>query len=324
MIDKVLVTGASGFIGRRFVASLKHAGVDVRAVFRSGEALITAQGFGIAERVMVNDLTAATDWGYALSGVNIVVHLAARVHVMQESSADALAEFRLVNVEGTLALARQAAAAGVRRFVFMSSIKVNGEVTSPGRPFTAADTPAPADPYGVSKYEAEQGLFKLARSTGLEVVVIRPVLVYGPGVGANFMSMMRWLSREVPLPLGAIKNRRSMVALDNLVDLTRACLWHPAAANEVFLASDGEDLSTPELLRRTASALGKRARLFDVPAGLLGTSARLMGKGAFAQRLCGSLQADITKTLQLLDWKPPLSVNEGLLLAAAHFRGHAD
>lgn len=324
MTDKVLVTGASGFIGRRFVASLKHAGVDVRAVFRSGETPLTVQGFGSGERVLVNDLTASTDWGHALSGVDIVVHLAARVHVMQESSADPLAEFRLVNVEGTLALARQAAAAGVRRFVFMSSIKVNGEVTSPGRPFTAADTPAPADPYGVSKYEAEQGLFALARSTGMEVVVIRPVLVYGPGVGANFMSMMRWLNREVPLPLGAIKNSRSMVALENLVDLTRVCLWHPAAANEVFLASDGEDLSTPELLRRTASAFGKRARLFYVPAGLLGTSARLMGKGAFAQRLCGSLQADITKTQQLLDWKPPLSVNEGLSLAAAYFRENAD
>lgn len=245
-----------------------------------------------------------------------MVHAAARVHVMDDRASDPLAEFRRINVQGTLNLARQAAAAGVRRFVFISSIKVNGEATKLGIPFSADDIPAPLDPYGVSKMEAEQGLREIAAQTGMEVVIIRPPLVYGPGVKANFRAMMHWLTRGVPLPLGAIHNRRSLVALDNLVDLIVSCLDHPAAANQTFLVSDGEDLSTTQLLRRMGRALGKPVRLIPVPPALIKVGATLMGKRAVAQRLCDSLQVDISKTRQLLGWSPLLSVDEGLKKAA--------
>lgn len=268
---------------------------------------------------MVGDLEATTDWRTALDGVDSVVHLAARVHVMQDTASDPLAEFRRVNVAGTLNLARQAALAGVRRLVFVSSVKVNGEGTMPGRPYTADDVPAPLDAYGVSKHEAEVGLREIAKATGLEITIIRPVLVYGPGVGANFLAMMRWLYRGVPLPLGAIHNRRSLIAVDNLADLILTCLDHPGAANQVFLASDGEDVSTTELLRRTAQALGKPERLLPVPVPLLNLAARLLGKQDFAQRLCGSLQVDIGKTRAMLEWTPPLSLQAGLVLAAQDF-----
>lgn len=317
MNDLVLVTGASGFVGRRLVGSLLGAGQAVRAACRSPQTF--AAGICSAELSLVGDLDAATDWRQAVDGVDAIVHLAARVHVMQERTDDPLAEFRRVNVEGTLALARQAASAGVRRFVFVSSIKVNGEATSLGLPFTADDVPAPSDAYGISKHEAETALMALSMQTGMEVVVIRPVLVYGPGVGANFRSMMRWLKKGIPLPLNAVDNRRSMVAVDNLVDLITLCLHHPAAVGQVFLASDGDDLSTPELLRRVARALGRRARLFSVPQGLLVFAANILGKGAVAQRLCGSLQADIAKNRRLLGWTPPVTVDGGLAITARHF-----
>ncbi|MBI2725927.1 MAG: SDR family oxidoreductase [Polaromonas sp.] len=315
----VLITGASGFVGRHLTIALRAAGRDVRAAFRSVQPATPG-----VDSVQVGSLGPDTDWTGALHGIDTVVHLAARVHVMQDKVLDPLAEFRRVNVEGTLALARQAAAAGVRRFVFVSSIKVNGETTSPGKPFTADDTPAPQDAYGISKYEAETGLLALSAATGMEVVIIRPVLVYGPGVGANFLSMMRWLKKGVPLPLGAIRNRRSMVALDNLVDLIAVCMDHPAASGQVFLASDGEDLSTPDLLRRTASALGTRAFLVPVPAIFLKVAAGLIGKGDVAQRLCGSLQADISKNRVLLGWTPPVSVDAGLVMAARHLPDRGD
>ena len=233
----------------------------------------------------------------------------------------ALAAFRSVNVEGTDNLARQAAATGVRRFVFLSSVKVNGEFTQKGRPFTADDAPAPEDPYGVSKYEAEKLLRQIATETGMEVVIIRPPLVYGPGVKANFESMMRWLARCVPLPLAAVtQNRRSFVAIDNLVDLIMTCLSHPAAANQTFLVSDGEDLSTSDLLRRMGAALGHPARLFYVSPSMLKLGAQVVNKSGIYQRLCGSLQLDIAKTRQLLGWTPPVSVDEGLRRAAEGFR----
>jgi nucleoside-diphosphate-sugar epimerase len=273
----------------------------------------TAAGASV---VTVGDLSAQTDWSAALAGVEAVVHAAARVHVMQEAAADPLVEFRRINVQGTLQLARRAAAEGVRRFVFISSVKVNGEATRPGHPFTADDAPAPLDAYGISKMEAEQGLREIAAQTGMEVVIIRPPLVYGPGVKANFQSMMRWLTRGVPLPLGAIHNHRSLVALDNLVDLIVTCVDHPAAANQTFLISDGEDLSTTQLLQLMGQALGKPARLIPVPTGLLTLGATLIGKPAIAQRLCGSLQVDISKTRQLLGWSAPVSVDEGLRKAA--------
>lgn len=269
----------------------------------------------------MGSLSSETDWTVALRSVDHIVHLAARVHVMNDKSPDPLAEFRRVNVEGTANLARQGAAAGVRRFVYLSSIKVNGEFTQKGRPFTADDAPTPEDPYGVSKHEAEQALRQIAAETGMEVVIIRPPLVYGPGVKANFESMMRWLARGVPLPLAAVtENRRSLVALDNLMDLIITCLSHPAAANQVFLVSDGEDLSTADLLRRMGDALGQTARLFYMPPTALKLGAQAINKPGIYQRLCGSLQLDIAKTRQLLDWTPPVSVDEGLRRVAEGFR----
>jgi UDP-glucose 4-epimerase len=235
---------------------------------------------------------------------------------MADTVSDPLQEFRRVNVQATLNLARQAAAAGVRRFVFVSSIKVNGELTQPESAFKADDAPAPLDAYGISKMEAEQGLREIALQTGMEVVIIRPPLVYGSGVKANFAAMMRWLKRGVPLPLGAIQNQRSLVALDNLVDLIVTCLTHPAAANQTFLVSDGEDVSTTELLRRMGQALGSPARLLPVHASWLKLAAAMLGKADMAQRLCGSLQVDISKTRQLLGWQPPLSLDTGLKKAA--------
>jgi UDP-4-keto-D-QuiNAc 4-reductase len=316
-MSSVLVTGASGFIGSSVCECLTAAGWRVRAALRdiAREAALAAG----CERTAVGEIGPQTSWGEALTGVDAVVHLAARVHVMHDTAGDPLTAYRLVNTAGTMNLARQAAAAGVRRFVYLSSIKVNGEATVPGRPFTEEDIPAPVDPYGVSKHEAEQGLLGLARETGLEVVIIRPPLVYGPGVKANFYSMMRWLHRGLPLPLGAIDNRRSLVALDNLVNLIVTCIDHPAAANQVFLAGDGEDLSTTGLLQRLAAAMGKPARLLPVPPFVLETGAALLGKRGLAQRLCGSLQVDIDKARRLLGWTPPISVDEALHRTAVHF-----
>ena len=274
-----------------------------------------------SEVFAIGRLSSDTDWTEALKNVEKVVHLAARVHVMNDKSPDPLAEFRRVNVEGTSALARQAAAEGVKRFVYLSSVKVDGEFTKPGHPFTADDLPAPEDPYGVSKHEAEHLLRQISAETGMEVVIIRPPLVYGAGVKANFESMMRWLARGLPLPLAAVtENRRSLVALDNLVDLIVTCLNHPAAANQTFLVSDGEDLSTARLLKRMGAAMGNSARLFYVPPALLKLGASVLNKPGIYQRLCGSLQLDITKTRQLLDWTPPVSVDEGLRRAAEGFR----
>lgn len=306
---RVLLTGTTGFVGRSLYARLVQDGVSVTGTARQEIDGLTAIG----------EIGPDTDWSNALPGHQAIVHTAARVHVMEDAAADPLAEFRRVNVAGTLNLARQAAQAGIRRFVFISSIKVNGEATEPGRPFRAEDPPAPLDPYGISKMEAEQGLKALASDTGMEVVILRPPLVYGPGVKANFQAMMRWLQRGAPLPLGAIHNRRSLVALDNLIDLIITCINHPAAANQTFLVSDGEDLSTTELLQRMGTALGKPARLLPVPATLLSLGATLLGRRAMAQRLLESLQIDSSSTQQLLGWKPPIAVDEALSRTAAHF-----
>jgi len=238
---------------------------------------------------------------------------------MDDKANDPLTEFRKVNVDLTLDLARSAVEAGARRFIFISSIKVNGEATAPGRPFTAADLPAPIGPYALSKYEAEVGLRKISAETGLEVVIIRLPLVYGPGVRANFRSMMRWLSLGLPLPLGGLDNKRSLVALGNLVDLIDTCIDHPAAANQTLMVCDGEDLSISELLRRLAAALGRPARLLAIPNGWLAMVARLLGREDVHARLCGSLQVDMSKTWELLGWTPPVRVDDALAETARDY-----
>ncbi|NWE45770.1 UDP-glucose 4-epimerase family protein [Pseudomonas gingeri] len=315
----VLLTGASGFVGSALLARLLADGKHrARGAYRRLPDWL-APG---AQTCVVADLGPDVDWQMALSDIDIVVHCSARVHVMAEQAVDPLMEFRRANVEGTLRLANQAVEAGVKRFVFLSSIKVNGEGTDFGKRYTADDSPAPSDPYGVSKLEAEQGLLALGAKTGMEVVIIRPVLVYGPGAKANFRNMMSWLSKGVPLPFGLIHNQRSLVALGTLVDLIVTCLEHPAAANQIFLVSDGEDLSTTQLLRRMGQALGKSPLLLPVPQGWLSGAANMLGKGAVAQRLCGSLQVDMQKTCQVLGWTPPLTVDEALGEAARHFLAH--
>lgn len=311
---RVLITGATGFVGGAVLSRCVGEGdIEPRVALRTPAPEMSSR----VDAVTVGDIGPTTDWAAAVRGVDVVVHCAARVHVMHDRAADPLAEFRRVNVEGTLRLARQAHAAGARRIVFLSSIKVNGEATEPGRPYRADDPPAPLDPYGVSKREGEAGLRRLASDTGLEVVVIRPVLVYGPGVGGNFLSMLRWLQRGVPLPLGAIRNRRSLVAIDNLVDLIVVAMRHPAAAQGTFLVSDGEDLSTTELLRRLASAMGRRARLLPVAAPILRAALTAAGKRAVARRLCSSLQVDIAETKRVLGWAPPVGVDDALARVAS-------
>lgn len=293
---KLVLTGASGFAGaavaRRIRAEGRHLLADT-ALRRLG-----------------------MDWSEPLTGADAVLHLAARAHILHDDAADPLAAYRIVNTAGTLGLAEQAAAAGVRRFVFVSTVKVHGEASAPGVPFLETMAPQPEDPYALSKHEAEQGLHAMAARTGMEVVIIRPPLVYGPGVKANFAALMRAVQRGWPLPLGAIHNRRSMVALDNLVDFILTCLDHPTAANQSFLVSDGEDLATPDLLRRLGQAMHKPARLLPVPTSMLMAGAALLGRRAAAERLCGNLQVDITKARTLLGWSPPVSVDEGLRRAA--------
>lgn len=318
---RILLTGASGFVGGAVHECLsKNSPHKLTVVVRKPIPALAAT----TSVTQVEQIDGLTDWSSILLDCNVVVHAAARVHVMYESSLDPLAAFRKVNVEGTLNLARQAAQLGVGRFVFISSIKVNGEGASLNVPYTADDDddddePAPIDPYGISKMEAEKGLTLIASQTGMEVVIIRPVLVYGPGVKANFLNMMRWLYKGIPLPFGAIDSRRSLVALDNLVDLIVTCIDHPLAANQVFLVSDGEDLSTTELLKGMGGALGKPARLLAMPSGILSFSAALLGKKSISQRLCGSLQVDISKSRELLRWSPPLRVDKTLDATAKYF-----
>jgi UDP-glucose 4-epimerase len=302
---RILVTGANGFVGHAVCNEALARGMTVRG----GTRFPCDLSIGV-DNVVVGSIDGRTDWLNVLSSCEVVVHLAARVHVI--TAKHPLVEFRRVNVQGTLNLARQAALEGVRRFVFVSSIKVNGESTQLGHPFTADDVPAPLDAYGVSKMEAEKGLREISALTGMEVVIIRPPLVYGPGVKANFAAMMRWLKLGVPLPLGAIHNQRSLVALGNLVDLLVNCLTHPAAANQTFLVSDDEDVSTTELLRRMGQTFGHPARLVPVPVSWLKLAAAVVGKRNVALKLCGSLQVDVEKTRRLLGWSPPLSMDQGL------------
>ena len=312
----VLITGSTGFVGAALVKQLASLMTcQVRALVRS-------KGVVFAESVTPVYVGSdyLTSGNVPLSGVDVLIHCAARVHVMSDASSDPLSEYRKINVDGTLNLAKQAAQSGVKRFIFISSIKVNGEETQVGTPFTAEDIPAPSDPYGVSKMEAEQQLMSLGKEIGMEIVVIRPVLVYGPGVKANFRSMMNWLNKGWPLPLGAIRNQRSFVALENLIDLIITCIEHPGAANQVFLASDGYDMSTTQLLKQLGEALGRPARLIPVPVSILVRAASLLGRRSAAQRLCGSLQVDIRKSRDLLGWSPPSTVENALRKTASNFQ----
>lgn len=314
-LGEILLTGATGFVGRALDERLRSASHEVLGTARRPGQL--ASGTPITAM----ELHPNQDWTDCLTNKRAVIHAAARVHVMDERASDPLAAFRLANTAGTLNLARQAAAARVRRFVFVSSIKVNGEETPPGRSYRFSDVQTPLDPYGVSKHEAEIGLREIGAKTGMEVVIIRPPLVYGPGVKANFAAMMRAVQRGLPLPLASVtQNRRSLVSLDNLVDLLITCIDHPAAANQTFLVSDGEDLSTADLLRRLGDAMGKPARLFPVPVPLLRAGAALIGKQGVAQRLLDNLQVDISHTRETLGWTPPITVDEGLRRAVAGLR----
>jgi nucleoside-diphosphate-sugar epimerase len=312
---KVLVTGASGFVGSALCGHLIERGLTTTGVVRH----FPANPVRGVDYQIVSGLSKSKIWNEILVGVDVVVHCAARAHVIRDSEIDPLAVYREVNVQGTRCLAEQAVSYGIKRFIYISSIKVNGEGTSE-HPFKADDIPVPEDSYGVSKWEAEQVLQKIACNSKLEIVIIRPPLVYGPTVRANFLKLMRLVKSGLPLPLGAIHNSRSFVALDNLVDLILTCLHHPAAINQTFLVSDGDDLSTPELLRRIAKAFGKSSRLIPIPVPLLRATALLLGKTGFAQRLCGSLQIDISKAKQLLGWTPKVSVDAALLKTTKHFQ----
>jgi len=310
------VTGATGFLGAALLRRLALLQADLSGATSYSLSGIArhapAKGIAGVRYVPVGDFSGSVDWPVALSGVDVVVHTAARVHMMTDTAAEPLTEFRRVNVETSLRLAREAAAVGVKRFVFISSVKVNGEATLAGKPFTEQDTAGPQDAYGISKVEAERGLRQIAADTGMEVVIIRPPLVYGLGVKANFAALMRAVQRGWPLPLGAVYNQRSLIALDNLVDFIITCITHPQAANQTFLVSDGQDLSTTELVRGMAQAAGVTARLLPVPVWALQAGASLLGKGDAVQRLCGNLQVDISKARSLLGWVPPISVEEGL------------
>lgn len=316
MKQVILLTGASGFVGQAIAQACLQQ--EVRLICPTRQAL-PWQAAQLSNPI-ITDLTAETDWSASLVGVDIVIHCAARVHVMQEKAADPLLLFRQLNVDASLNLARQAAAAGARQFIYLSSVKVNGEATVPGHPYTADDQAAPQDAYGISKHEAEQALLDLGRQTGMAITIIRPPLVYGPGVKANFLSMLRMVRRGLPLPLGSIRNQRSFVYLGNLVSLVLHCRLHEQARNQVFLASDGRDLSTTELLNLCAQALQVKSRLFPFPASLLTLAASMLGKKNVADRLCQSLQVDTGKTRNLLGWSPPYTVEQGLQATTAAIR----
>lgn len=307
---KVLVSGANGFIGRALCSHLSFLGHSVVPAVRRSS--------GIEGEHIVGD---KSSWMYALAGCSSVVHLAGRAHVMQDQERDPLQAFRTANVDTTIELANRAVEAGVRRFVFMSTIKVNGEETPSGRCFKPEDLPAPQDAYATSKWEAEQRLLEIAKKTGLDVVIIRPPLVYGPGVKGNFASLIQSVKREVPLPVGTTSNQRSMIALENLVSFTALCAdieASPNAKDQIFLVSDGKDISTSELVRKVAKAYGCNCRLLPVPVGLIWFAARLIGKASIINRLFGSLVVDGSKARKMLGWHPPITIDEQLQKMALH------
>lgn len=310
-MKRSLITGYSGFVGNHLAEQLQGK-YQINLLGRKPSNL---------GHVFTHNLDSISCYTDALVNVDVVVHCAARVHIMDDTASDPLNEFKAVNAHGTLNLAKQAAQAGVKRFIFLSSIKVNGESTTDREPFTAIDTAAPEDPYGISKAEAEQQLLELGQHTGMEVVIIRPPLVYGEGVKANFASLMRFVSKGLPLPFRAIKNnKRSLVSVYNLVDLIKVCMTHPKAANQVFLASDDYDLSTAEMVALMAKVQGKKNLALPVPVWCFKLAGKLLNKSDVIDRLTGSLQLDITHTKNTLGWKPPFSVEHGFKLAAKNLK----
>jgi nucleoside-diphosphate-sugar epimerase len=315
----ILITGATGFIGQAVVQHLlAMTDHQVTALTRRTSAAVPD---GV-KCLQVEAIDGSTDYGNQLAGVDVVIHLAARVHRLNETSGTSYPAYKSINVDGTLNLARQAVKAGVRRFIYLSSIKVNGESTQLGKPFTADDTPTPSDPYAISKCEAERGLMALSKDTGMQYVIIRPPLVYGPGVKANFQKLMGLIRKGLPLPLGSTDNLRSMVSIDNLVNLVQRCINHPNANNKVFLVSDDRDVSTTELLRIVADAMDLPCRLILFPKSLLTLAASIFGKKDIARRLLGSLQVDISKTKSELDWKPVITIEEAIRLTVRSYIQH--
>lgn len=312
----ILITGATGFVGSALLRRLGNENYYLRAAVRMG-----CNGNDLpvnVDPVEVQSLSGTTEYGIALNDIDIVVHLAARTHVMKELSSEPLEEYRKVNVAGTERLARQAAAAGVRRLVFLSSVKVHGG--GGPEPYTEENLPAPEDPYGESKLEAEKALQTVSAETGLEIVIIRPPLVYGPGVKANFLHLLSTVHHGIPLPLGSIRNRRSFIYLGNLVDAIAVCISRPEASGRTFLVSDGEDISTPELIRCISISMGKPARLFPFPPHLLCLIAKLTGRSAMVNRLMGSLEIDISRIKRELGWSPPYTMAQGLRETADWFK----
>ncbi len=305
MGDRILITGSSGFVGSALLAALHAGGADVLGVSRRVPV-------GCAPSIMLPSFLGKDDIQGLLNGVDVVIHAAARVHILDERSANPLAEFRKVNTAGTLNVARQAARAGVKRFVFISTVNVNSQCCNFGKKFGPDEEVAPLDPYSLSKYEAEQGLLSLANDTGMEVVIIRSALVYGRGVKGNFGKLIRLVGRGLPLPFGSVDNRRAFISIDNLVSLIVRCIDHPRAVNQVFMASDGDDLAMPRLLRGLAEAMNRRLLLLPVPVWVLYACAKCLGQQTAANRALESVRVDISKTREVLGWAPPLSVEEGL------------
>lgn len=312
---RFLVVGASGFVGKALCSELIRQGRICRAAVRNKNSKIEC-----SEIAQVGSINNETRWNEALRGVDVIVHLAARVHIMHDKAADPLEEFRNINVRATEHLARSAAASGVKRLVYVSSIKVNGEATFDGNKFSEADAPLPQDPYGISKWEAEQALHRIAQETRLEVVIVRPTLVYGAGVKGNFMQMLKVLAMGVPLPLASVRNLRSLIYVGNLAGALIICATHPAAAGQTYLVSDGEDISTSDLLSQLGVGIGHPARLLSCPAGMLKLVAKMVGKSQQVERLLGSLRIDSGKIRHELNWTPPYTLQQGLRETAEWYR----